>query len=1165
MKTRIVPITNKSTAPRALVNALLGPFLRAKTTGFRSSDLNFLTDVEHDNQLAVDAPVGYVPRRGDYSRIIPTLHDLDPTSELALSTRMFFEEDKTASIARTSTLREKVYNYGLSAVFGEWWKSYSTLAGMALRVQNAKRQGTLKQLDSALNIKEGDGVIEAFLLATGELTDSTIGMSEFDDVDVELIISTVGLQLKEVIDAISQDGFEAGIASVNNVVGLGVHPTDKNEIALIKAEMFEKLFCGNIKKVLRHKHARALLRDVITSRIPSNLCGIGHDFIIQQGHDTLLIPGDIMQSATTPSGVFDAMCALVDDRGQLTTDSYLETSFSFVNQFFTTGDLVRALFVDETVDPLTESQLCVFVAPPVDAIIQGVTGNGVSEYIPGTGGLGSLQDVSVGRINWLCGMQQHYADMSNSTGTALGNNDYDKNMMFTLPNGLLDMTSPANISAIDWYHFLSWYRRTRSPELERVLNVGGSSATMVKKDLKLAKISLANSMAAFSKLNYDSQRDGVMQPCSASFNLNKYNRLEQQGPVLVDLSPHVGPMLTGAVNGWNRTEDRHHINRRTLAGNSPEVNHDYPSIFVGEPQGGKTPSPFIPAGLPSEELMGTANHELEVAYNLMSLPLDLAGNAALSSICEPAAFPVNFGGAANQRAEVKKNQYWNLEPLQGFKRGFFLGRSETTSDPSNSSIALADWKRTAAAGFTGVVVNGTTVGILAPSGVVNNADIHAQIETMKAGSYHLQPYSGYDSGISVMRSAWFWDPSQTTALGNTNFVIYGEYCNSLCFSAGHATHPVVAVGAIKTRDLNEEYPTTRRTMSSSLHLSEFALTDLGLGIAPVEMHSPHTHTREVALLDSRIEQEVDAYPGVVVSNLWFDSADVISEEFAEDYQNRIGGVTVLNQVYTHTSPGSGVYADTEDMTPRRLLISTTNPYATGINSVVANGMNSTDKSFTGAIQFGNPLNLDTTPKIFDGPSVVPCNGKINALVVYGVGFSMPDERTAFAFSNLYAAISRTTDLTDETSPAMYPGAAFADVRSSWADVRSAAIAGNLAQSAAVFPDCPNIAADTTLGSQLSNFPGFKAIREPWFLSSSVRIPKQVPRYLSELRGSSLQGAKNPWMKPSSSESGWMVQSYSAPRASSLIPGAIRDAMVSKGSDVLKGMSNSDWRDLYIFS
>jgi len=1173
MKTKLVPITNKSSVPRGVLNALLGPLIRARTTGYDANQLNFYTDVEHLNSSAVDAPVGYVPRRGVYENIVPPLHALDPTSKLAKSTQLFFENDKTASIGRTSTIREKAYNFAVSGEFAEWWKQFCLAGALALDAERSLKNGTREKLDPHMNIYEGDGYIEAFLTMCGDLNNPFIGMSDHDDVDVEKIFARVVNQLKTVIDAISHDGYTAVADELSNVIGIGLSPVDKGTVTLMKAELFEKCYSGNLKQLLRHPHARRMAKEVILSRIPENVCGINEPFTITQGHDTLIIPGDIMQKAT-PQEVFDEMIKQIDARPELKTSMYKDAAWSgfggFASQFYTKGDLVRAIFIEQTVDPLQESNLCVLLSMPVETAIQGASGFSISDYIPGTGGLGSITTIRNDRINYISGMQFHYQSVSEALdvgGGTTAEKTFDRNSMFNLPNGLLDMTSPANATAYDWMEFMRWYRRARSPELERVLSIRGENKTLVKKDLTVLKPALSNALAAFEKLNYDSQRDGVMQPAMASFNMSKILRFEQQGPAMIDISPHIGPTLLGPSNGWNRSESGTHITRVSIDGGTIPITGDIPSSFFGEPQGQKTPSPFLPKGLVDEEVLGSNNSELEVAYNMLSMPLSLDGSTSLPIILDlETQFPTtghwyHNPSGENQRVQVPKDWGWNFHPLHGFKRGFVIGRTDAGgwTTPGTSSQALSDWSRSASSNAIQISIDGGARTVNFPAGnSTSNTTTATAIAEMKSREYELQHYVNSEGEQALLRSVWFWDPSQTVAIGGTNYALYGEYCNSLCFSAGHATHPTVAIGAILTPDLNADRPNYRATTGSCLFLSESALNTHGVSKAPKALNSPSMTTRDIATLDGRIEQESDTYPAVTVTNLWFDSADIISEEWKFQHDGNVGfGGVLVDEVYPAASVSLDAYDTIDDMSAFRRLIAKTNPYAKNVNSLTGHGINATDGSYTGATHWGTQAG--PIPYMFDGPSIHPLNATKTGLVVYGVGFHPMDERQTFAFSNLYAVVSCVGDLTDETMPGFYPGATYMEHIGPFREsglVHTTALAGT-------FLDLPNLATANAISTKLSNLPGYNTARDPWFVNVPGRVPAVVPTFLADTRKSAINGAVSPWVRPSNAETGWKVAVYDISKSQGLIGGMIRDMMIQHGSNVLTGMTNSDWRDLYI--
>lgn len=1166
MLMKLIPITTVSTIPKYVLNALLGPFLRASSTGYDSQALNFRTDIEHQNSSAVDAPVGYLPGGGTYADIVPPLHALDPTARLALSTRLFHENDRSVTIGRTSTIREKIYNYAVSGMFAEWWKEFCLLAALAVDADRSRKSGKTK-IHPNREVYEGDGYIEAFLMACGDLTDPIIGLSQHDDVDLDAVFTQLTTRFKTVISALGQDGFAEVVKDISNTYGVGMSPVDKGNVTLIRAECFEKMFCGNLKLLLRHPHARRMLRQVILSRIPAEVCGRDVPYSITQGHDTLVIPGDIMQEPT-PSAVLDVMYEQIDARPELHTNNYQFTDFNFVNQFYTTGDLVNALFVRQNVDPLAESQLNVLLGMPVTTQIQGIVGASVSDYVMGTGGLGSVQQLRVDRINPIMGMDPFYPDMNEEIpgSGAAANRTFERSMLFTLPNQNLDMNSCAKATALNWIEFLTWYGRAQSSDLKTVMNIGGPSKTLEKQDLKTVKVALANPLTAYAKLNYDSQRDGVMSRAFSSYSQSKPNRVGQQGPVLMDLSHHVGPRILASTNEWTRTEPGNHLTRPSVDGGTLNLDVELDSGFVGEPQGSKTASPYLPKGIVVEEQLGMNDTDKATALNIMSMPLSLDGMHTLPMTrLEGRLVLDGVGGSGyhfNQRAyQIAKSQRWNVHPIDGFKRGYIFGRVNGTgwSTPSNVINALGSWMRSATSNVIqfvrydqGNIVGTHTVSF--PSGSsTSHATPEAQVRHMSTTMhYEHQPYSGSENNMDLMRSVWYWDPSQTNSLGNTNYALKGEYCTSHCFSAGHALHPHVAVGAIETKDLNGDSPNTETTTGSVFVLagSDGAITGASA------RNCPASATRDIAVLDGRIEQETSSYPAVLVSNGWFDSADVVSEAWVAQHDGDVGFAVFSNEVYGANS-SLGNLNDIDDMSGFRKLIGKTNPYATNINRLSGYGLNATDGSYIGAVNW--PIQANPMPNYFDGPSISPINGDKTAMVVFGVGQTRFDSRDTFAHSVLSAVCTRLLGISEETVSTHHPLGDLAEQIECW-DI-SGPLRG--VSSTGAFPSVPNVASASDEAIVLSNIPRYIPVTDKWFLNVPGRTPNIVPRSISERRKDKLMGVKNPWGRETNAESGWKVGVYDSAKSQNMIGGAIRESMIVDGAKLLVGMTNADWRDIYV--
>ena len=1164
---KLVPVTTIGVIPKFVLNALLGPFLRAQTTGYNARGFNFLTDIEHLNSTATDAPVGYLPEGGGYDDIIPPLHALDPTAKLALSTQLFHENDRTSTIGRTSTIREKIYNYAVSGEFAEWWKEFCLLAALAVDADVSRKKGKIK-IHRNREVYEGDGYVEAFLMACGDLRDPIIGLTDHDDVDLQRVFDALTVRFKGVISALGQDGFADVTKEIGNTYGVGMSPVDKGNVALIRAEAFEKLFGGNLKLLLRHPHARRLLRHVIVSRIPASACGVDIPFTITQGHDTLVIPGDIMMG-TSPSAVFDTMCQRIDARPELSTAEYTVQHFVFEHQFYTTGDLVNALYVRQSVDPLAESHLNVLLGMPVATTIQGVNGASVSDYVLGTGGLGSIDTIRTDRINPIMGMDPYYSQMDEEIPGAgiAADRIFDRTFLFNLPNQNLSMSSCANATALNWLEFLEWYGRAQSSDLKVVMNIGGESKTLEKQDLKVTKVQLVNPLTAYAKLNYDTQRDGVSTKAMASFNLSKANRIGQQGPVLVGVSHHVGPRVLSGANEWTRVEPSSHLTRPSVQGGTLGLNVDLDSGFVGEPQGSKTASPYLPKGIVVEEQLGMNNPELATAYNIMSMPLSLDGQTTLPMVGGVSLTTSLINGAGfNQRAgSLPKADGWNRHPIDGFKRGYIFGRTASAgwSTPSNVINAVASWSRTASSNaitLTYFPLNATVSvnrTINFPSGSLLLATPELQIAHLTSINWQNQPYAGSSADLDLMRSRWYWDPSQTNAVGNTNYILKGEYCTSLCFSAGHAIHPHVAVGAIETKDLNGDSPNTETTTGSIIMLSAQAIA--GGAVGANTLNSPHADTRDIAVLDARIEQETHCYPAVLVTNGWFDSADVLSEEFVAQHDGDVGFAIISNEVYDATTGSLDAYETIDDMNVFRKLLSKSNPHGKNINSIVGFGLNATDGSYTGAVMW--PVHANPSPNYFDGPSIAPINGDKSQMVVLGVGQVSEDSRDTFAHSVLAAVCTRLLNETEETVASFHPLGNLAEQIECWAESGGTrTVSGQGA-----FPSVPNVACASSLANTISNLPGYVPVTEGWFLNVAGRVPAITPRSVSERRKNKLMGTKIPWGRETNSESGWKVGNYNSAESQKLIGSEIRSLMLTAGSVPMSGMSNADWRDLYVRS
>jgi hypothetical protein len=1131
---------------------LLGPFYRARTTGFEAGGLNYKTDLEHSDATIATAPKGWFPPT--YT-VKPHPVDLDPTALMYLE-RAEAEKDRPSSLIGRSSIQAELYDIGaMSSQFGEFWKRLCVIYGRALEAQKNIDQNTRKLLSGSRTVYEGDGDIAAFVMAVGPLTQSEIGLSLNDEVRVQSIMARVIDALKPHMDALDQIGFARGVLHLENTVGTGTLPHDGSAVTYLAAEDFETLYNNPMKRALTNPHARELLRQALTSRFTAEFIGLEEDFVIAEGTDLFIVPQVHMNDATSPTDLFDTLCTIVDGMSPLQGADYSRNAVDFLDQFRFTGDLVNALFVNETVTGLGHSYLEVFLSAPNADQIQGQLGITLDPQIWETGGLGSISQSIGNRCNMINGMTPWYPSFS---PTMQGGNA-DLALQPMLPNQIMYMGSPASVTALDWLSFLQWYRRAHSSEAKSILDSTGRR----KQDLKLVSTALADPGAAVADMISNSQRNGVSSKAYASFNLSKYGRIGQQGPVLVDTCPELGPAVVAGLNEWTRLENTGTIRRIGLDGEAiAHPSSGLCSSFVGEPQGRKAPSPLITPRIPTPQQLGDTDIDRHVATNLLSLPTTLDGTATLPHVTEVTThFPSKgmvFNNNFNQRL-TSVPQLWNLHPTEGFKRGYMMGgtTSGSWSGPSNMDNALATWARETTGPGYSLSVNTAAMGVitlaLAKPGTASSAD-HPS-DYISAGlpvEYGLQPYygtTGLYGTATLPRSAWYWDPCRTVAVGRTNKALYGSLYQDVCFSAAQDQFVTVATGAIRLRDLQSIDPSTLSTCGAML----YPTTTSGVTSISAATGVSMALQQDKAILDSRIEQELGAYPAILPTQGWFDRMDVVSERFALIHNALIGVVTAANQVYTAVTASSPIVSVAGLSVFRRTMATMNACSKNPINRVSGHGINATDGVFLGVTYW--PVNPSgTQPLYHDGPNILPLNDDANALQISGSGMCNEGYFAAHPYSIMSYLTRTITDTNLISSPAPYPTGEYAEPYLS-----AVAGAGPRANpNRQVTLDIPNVSVWSVGNTRIGVLPATSSTTNRWFISDDNGVGAAPPMHMADIRESGRYDIENPWTRKNNDGYGYEVLSYDPSAAARIMTATAREGLLKMGDPQRAGFTNEMW-------
>jgi hypothetical protein len=473
MSSKIQAVTNKSPVVTSILNGLIGPFLRSTTSGEQIGGLLFKDELEMSDSTQHNSPKGYFPAK--YKGATKP-GDLDPTAKMVLDRRILIELDQSMSDkGPASVLAEHDAQMHITGMFVDWWYDLCSAFSEAKEAQDMIKSGSTKTLGHGKTRSMADR-IPAFLAMVGELTDSEFGITENEDIDVTIVMERVVQILTPVMDALDHKAFAISLRDIQGTRGRGTLPMDGTPVTYVAPDVFE-MMTHPWHRAFKYKHARKLYRQAFESRIPVEVCGLDSDFILSEGNDSFVIPASLMLSSTSPASLFDNICSHVDALAPLVTGDYSRTSAEFTDGMRTTGDLVRAIFIDRTVDVTAPSFLNVLTASIEVESFDGDNILTVGTQPWGTGGLGTTNYIIGDRTNVITGMIPYYEGYTDTyvTGGAVGHGQ-----TFRLPNQLLDMSLVTEMTALDWRDTLHWYRRTFSTNLKMLLR----ETDRTRRDLK---------------------------------------------------------------------------------------------------------------------------------------------------------------------------------------------------------------------------------------------------------------------------------------------------------------------------------------------------------------------------------------------------------------------------------------------------------------------------------------------------------------------------------------------------------------------------------------------------------------------------------------------------------------------------------------------------------
>jgi len=666
----------KPVEPTTIWNAMYLSLLAGNQFQLPEGQLSFMDNV------AFEDPDGAVRGVANPAYLaLPTLMDLDPTCVMATAKDAANRRNPAGSVGYTYHHRNMEYISAISSQFMTWWYEFCTITQIALAAEAAYKADR-PRLGSTREARYGDGDIEAFLLAVGEITGGVLSYPVGKQIDVMTIFNNVLNAVGPLLGVLDDEGAKLGEFAAQRHLGIGTMPQSGNSIAFLSSATINALYRAPWKRMLTNTRARTEMRPQFESRIEAvEISGVAGDGIlaIAEADDLIFLP----DTADVGETLIDTIFNQADARPLLTDALYAAgRDQEWTDQLYTVGDLVTSIFVTQTVDPIATSRVCTLLgAPGVDPP---AGASGARDYFPtvaGTGALGSLNFIDDTVTNYISGTTDFYLNDIGGVG-------WETNEGYTdihLPNGVLYLGSCANATAINWIEILRWLDSAYSTETRLLLDRTGRAKLSLPMPNK-AKI--ASTDALLAGMAYHGQRDGYLTPINPSFNVERKSRPENDGPALYSTaSGALGTQVTSPTlgvgwNNWDRIDNSDGIHLVNYQGGTLDVPETF-SRFVGQWNGGRI-SNWVPWNIPSALAMGSGTSPGGIiGSNLLSLPMFDAATPIL-----PMPTGVDYAeiitgisdqtdlsdlyvpGAAN--ADQGACQWENQHPTRGFMRGLAM-------------------------------------------------------------------------------------------------------------------------------------------------------------------------------------------------------------------------------------------------------------------------------------------------------------------------------------------------------------------------------------------------------------------------------------------------------------------------------------------------------------
>jgi len=704
---------NISIGPLTAFNALIGAKLRGNHFSDTGDGLSWMMGTSFNNPDS--APRGQ--NNPTYTGGM-FLEDMDPTCKLGLASAIGTFRNQLPSVAYTRHIAGLQALISITPQLMGCWQEYCILAQKAIEAQKAIQSGSNLKVDDYRNVRYHDGAITEFLIATGDIYGREINYPEYESLDVARIFETVKSSIEPYLGSFDYETSQLASKSLSQCMGIGTTPGTGASMALLSAGTFDMLR-NPWTRILANPAAFKICRPYFEDRLETAMeslfvteeAKLDEDGFKQTKYISLIeSTGEVRLKLEgyTPgmpiSELADNIHQAVMGKDPLATSKYTldDLTSNWLDQFYTTGDLVEAIFVDNTVDVLTPSALCVLLTGLATdeyswqganrrALVQDCSEPARSDM--DSGALASISPVNKGVINVLCGTTIANFSVSGNEFTSIKSADVRESEAGAcyLPNGTLDMGRVANTTMISWIRLVEYLHDALPNDLRILLQRTGRGMRTLP---GLRATNLRDSANLIAGMITSGVRDGFLATASVAFSITRPGRVEQDGPMLANTThssnyPQGGSISVCTITragDWDTVAATSSMAFVNPFGSTVRI-EALPGRFVGSWDAGRW-STYLPALFQASTVSGP-NVAPIIADNLNTwpmarrndemAPMDIVIGSGIKTpftdVAEAFDSPTKLGmmysvaktttGTVKQTCEAWENQH----PVHGFIRG----------------------------------------------------------------------------------------------------------------------------------------------------------------------------------------------------------------------------------------------------------------------------------------------------------------------------------------------------------------------------------------------------------------------------------------------------------------------------------------------------------------